>query len=565
MRLRGLVCEMFVLAGVLLAAISLSKSSAAINFDGLFVHVEFVKALMSGWNPILDPKFTSPELVEGINHIGVFQSKLASGGFYLKYGQIVSAVFGSAFGLEAGKTVNFLYLYFLFRSLPFLLKALNLSDIRIWVLTILICLNPVILYQLPSFWHDGLVACLLSVMLIAGVSFLKVQSLLSFCIYIFASALLIGTKKSGLGYSVIFFGLFLMVFLGNIIMSDRKREFGILSVVSGSLILLFVVLLKSGLWDLGSNIPLLSDIGDFSSLVGKAGDHVFEQFPEYASMSGLEQYIYTSFSESSVVPVHPHLKIPGTITANEIHLFLHSFTGYWIGGFGPLYGLAMLLGSFTFLISLFRSSMGNRNLLTAFFCIIISVVLVPSLFARWIPHAWIFPFLFLLKPEANTRIANKKKNLLFSLADARSVQQLSGSLAVAVCCLNVLFVFSLTLVGHIHIKQILGTQLDLLKQLNVPLQVQFDWFPSNRFWFENRTIDYEMVNADHVGSFTHLYRTNTRVFITPNELEQQIIYRGEPEKMTLNDAFNKLESELWSGEYDIHWIKPIVVQSSNDS
>lgn len=559
---RNRIEESCLYAAVFVVALLLSRETIGTDFDGLFMHVEFVRALCEGWNPMFDPTFSIPETLDGITHPEIFKTKLDSGGYYLKYGQILGALIAKVFGLEAAKCINVLFAYFLLRSAIFLLHLWTENLTKAHLYALLLTLNPVILYQIPSFMHDGLVASTLSVMILSGVVFLRSNCWGTLVLYIVSAAILIGTKKSGLAYSLGFSLFYLLLYLlENFRALISKLKFLLILFFGAGLLVL--VVLKSGLWDIRPvQLPLDSMLRERGRLVEKIKPTtVFDIYPEYREMDGLEQFVTTSFCQMNIAPDHPRWKFPGEIRLREIQNLYQAFTGYWIGGMGPLYGLILVTGS---LASLFFVSVSPRRLKFWFYFVIpviCSVSVLPSLCVRWVPHIWLlcYSWIFALGNEEN-KLKGRNWIFCFRHSDrfANQVRQFSMIAAVA----NVSLILALTLAGQHKIKKIIDTQFDILRQIPGPAQVSFDWFPSNRFWFQDRGIEYLIVEGEKrkVVPFTNLYRTNTRVHISEEALKKKIRYPGTEKLVTVEGALRQLEETLPEDAYTWHWIRPLLVK-----
>ncbi len=546
----------------LIFSIWVSQWVVGTDFDGLFMHVEFIRALTEGWNPSLDPKFNQHELLEGVRNLEFLKTKLDNGGYYLKYGQILEAVIASRFGMEAGKAISWLFLYFLFRSLVFLLDLWTGDRKKALFFSAMISMNPVILYQLPSFMHDGMVGCLLSVMIIGGIVILKELRISILIIYGISMAMLIGVKKSGLAYSGFLTGLFLLFFCIQNRRFILKRFPVFLSGLLGFAAIVFLIL-KTGLWDIRPMIqlPIVDTLKNRGSLVEKIKPiTVFDDHPEYRNMDGLEQFLTTSFSRTNINVQHPQWKLPGQISKREIQNLYEAFTGYWIGGMGPLFSLALVASLLGTVLGLFCAPNAWKWMIYLVIPVIVSVSFLPSLCVRWVPHIWLlcFVWVFIQKDPLHT---NRKPYSVFSLRHLKHLRNAAVFVAASAVIVNSLLIVTMTIAGQYRIRNILDCQFEILEQIPAPLEISVDWFPSNRFWLEDRGLEYQ-INQTKMGRkkvpFTNLYRTNTRVHFPKKQLEFPVTYPRSGEIVSLEEALLKLEAEQPKDVYSWPWVRPFL-------
>jgi hypothetical protein len=567
-RLFFLECAGFaVLMGI---AVFVSAQVIATDFDGLFMHVENVRGLMVGWNPAQDPDLHELLASGTVLHADLLAWKIEMGGKYFTFGQTLQGMMAKGFGLEASKAVNWLYAYFLFRSAWYAFALWTNEPRRSALYAVLAVLNPVILYQLPSFKHDAFVASLLSVILLCGLVFIRRRDVGSAVLYLLAALSLVGMKRSGLGYAMLMTGFFFLFFCiqqHRFIFRKWRQLLSVFVVTAVAAVGLWL----SGVWDIRPDIMLpvqqtLSERGSLVPLISPAT--VFDTYPEYRTMDGLQQFVATSFCETNVFPSHPNWKIPGSVTLRELQNLYQGWTGYWIGGMGPLYGLVLLGSLLASILLLVETPARWRWIAILLVPVLFSVSFLPSLSVRWVPHIWLLALLwvFVMEPvsDGGKRFANK----LFTLRSAGDVGRVVAKLATIVLLANSLLIVSLTIAGHAKIRKVLDTQFAILEQLPSPLQVSFDWFPSNRFWFEDRGIAFEIRKPSSPRSrvpYSNLYRTNTRVYLEGNLLEAPVIYPGTGQELPLELALRRLERELPSDAYSWHWIRPILCKDGDGS
>lgn len=127
--------------GAFLISLILGYFSFDTTYDSIYYHKPTIEALVNGWNPIYD---------DGEN-LCMWTLHYARG-LELQASSIAS----SYFGLEASKSINFLFLFATF-SLSFCAISKSfalLSKKQVLIATLILMLNPVVLSQLFTFYND---------------------------------------------------------------------------------------------------------------------------------------------------------------------------------------------------------------------------------------------------------------------------------------------------------------------------------------------------------------------------------------------------------------------------
>lgn len=127
--------------GAFLISLLLGYFSFDTTFDSISYHKPTIEALVGGWNPIYD---------EGEN-LGMWTLHYARGL------ELQASSIASYLGIEASKSINFLFFFATF-SLSFcgLYKSFaSLSKKQVLIATFVLMLNPVVLSQLFTFYNDS--------------------------------------------------------------------------------------------------------------------------------------------------------------------------------------------------------------------------------------------------------------------------------------------------------------------------------------------------------------------------------------------------------------------------
>ena len=375
----------------------------------------------------------------------------------LNFGHILSAYALEVTGnWNAGKAVNLL--------LPiagFCLVAASLTDAGIRHgkgLALLAMLNPVVICQISTFQVDGHVAVLLTILLFSlslmvhqgGLSLPAVWAALA------GTACLALAKNSGIFYAGVVWVIFALS------MALRTRSWRPLFAVGG---VLFVMTAVFGLAMRKSmNYGALSldyvrraiSSGPAYGVGGGAS-----QIEEFGRSSKIKQFLASHFSYTEISPSQIHWKPPFWMIRREIRVFEELTPDPRSGGFGPLYGTALLVGWATLALALV-----SGRLRPPWYAWFVPVVVVATSFpsqvwwARWVPQLWILalvPLLLLADPACRPR--------------SRSWIWSGSVVTFLVLTVNLGIILLYYGLGMVRQERILNLQTDLAKNLGDPIQL----------------------------------------------------------------------------------------------
>ncbi len=458
------------IVALVLVGLFLGGSLYDLSYDGQTYQQEGVIALEQGWNPVY-------EQLEGtkakwLNH-------------YAKGPWIYAAVLYKATGLiEYSKVFNLLLI---FASFAICLAALlTFQPKRRWLsvlLALLAACNPVSLCQAFSFYADGQLASLIVILLALGyLLYVKADTLL-YGLFGAALMLLINIKFTASGYAVLMsgglFGFFLLFRR-----SECKRLFAVLAV---SLLISFCLV--------GFNPYVMNTVSKGHPFYPLAGSHAVDimtsnspaHFPE---MNRLEKLFYGVFSESANIaqPNSPKLKWPFTFHMAEMVPF--STTDTRIGGFGPLFGGAVVLTVVILALAALSSWTNAAKALGVIAVMLVTVLINPEAWwARYTPQLWLVPLLAVLIGffAVRTRLAGFASMLL-----------------LIVLTVNLGIVSTAYVIAQPAGTQFLKGQLNSLKQQDQPVEVKFNAFESNRIRLSEAGILYrqsDLKGCKKIGQF----------------------------------------------------------------
>jgi hypothetical protein len=437
-----------------------------LSWDGQSYHQVAVIELARGWNPLYDPPL--PPVVPSVFDVSLPINHYPKGPWFC-----AASLFTLTNQIEQGKVFNLLLL-----AAAFFLSLSACADLdrsrpaRAILLAAVAALNPVVISQSLTFYVDGQMASLLTCM---GALMYRVARrpdgpgllALSLCL-----VMMVNVKFTGLAYALIFGATFLVwMFLA------RKEEWKLTSL---ALVLAFFV----GVGGAGYH-PYLTNLQTYGHPLHPVfGSHqvdiISDQVPgTFHSLNRVEKLVTSLFSTSANIkaPDAPVLKWPFTFTWGELAT-LRSYPDTRVGGFGPLFSGALLLGWGILLIVLARRTPGARAA-AGIVLIILCSILVNSeaWWARFAPQTWLLPL-----PAVVVVLANPTKKLL----------RVAGLALALLLLLNSLLVASLSLPFQRAISHDLRQQLAALSDQpeTDPVAVYFE-FKSARVRFQEWDISYQ--------------------------------------------------------------------------
>ena len=386
-----------------------SKSFFDISYDGQAYHQEALFQLVRGWNPVFHPLrgFESNNMDHALNHY--------SKGVWF-YESVILKVTQS---MEAAKLFHLWLILAAFSiTFSFLLRSKYLPPWLAFLVSLLAAFNPVSIYQSLSFYLDGQLMSLI-VILITTMGLIyksRGSNRFNYFLLFMTISILVNVKLTAGIYTTIFVVGYLTILWFS---KKIKVLYEVFGVSTGALLLGFFIFGFSPYVTntLSQGNPLYPALGTDRS------DFTTPQFPSnFIGRSPEFLLFYSIFAKSDNVRGPDKaaiLKIPFTVSGEELNAFTD--TNAKQGGFGPLFGGAILLSFFVFaaaLLNLYplrgrpvrenappdleRSEIDRkRNIRIGLFCsaVVLSTCLInpASSLARFIPQMWLLPlFAFFL-------------------------------------------------------------------------------------------------------------------------------------------------------------------------
>ncbi|MES2779172.1 MAG: hypothetical protein V4651_04655 [Bacteroidota bacterium] len=357
------------------------------SYDGVWYHQDAVRLMEQGWNPY--HHFLSPEETG--------RSELCVNHYPKAVWTAGAVVYAFTNKLESAKIINWIFLFASFCLTIFTLRKVFSTN---WFWTVLVGLmisfNPVVIYQLFSFYIDGVIAnlilCLVLLVLLykngtlSGSLFLLLISL--------TTIFLINTKFTSLVYVCVLSAVYLVY---EVILIKRKAIRSAL--IAGSILALGVLLFGYPTYvnnTLTKGHPFYPIMGE-----GNMGEDIMSvPFPEdFKGKNRFKQFNLATFAKP-VWSRAPESSKPKALFTIEGITYYDEYrrADPEMGGFGPLFAevVCLLLGGILLLL------VWNRKIFTVPVIIgltglILSIICIPAFwYARYAPQIWMFVCLMIL-------------------------------------------------------------------------------------------------------------------------------------------------------------------------
>jgi hypothetical protein len=354
------------------------------GWDSCSYHQPAIIALSKGWNPAYHHDIS----------LWDYDFKNIWNTHYPKNNWIMAATFYQLFGnIEAAKIVNFLLIAgAFFISVNFFSILTTLKHYAILILSFTVAMNPVISQQMFTFYLDGNLASLLTILIFSSILYLKTNlkhyAFLSFV----AAFILIGVKFTGLLYAVIIAGISLAFLYLKNQQVDRFFLKGLLAVFLFSICISGFSPYITNIVHKGHIFFPVSGPGHFDNLIkSQIGDDFYEQ-------DRFTKLFYSIYSYASNEKEDPILKSPINFKGYD-NQWAYGVHDQRIGGLGLGYGLAliMIVVIYVFIVFFKQTKNINKYVLAAAAMVIFSAFANPEMWwARLAPQLHLVPILLVV-------------------------------------------------------------------------------------------------------------------------------------------------------------------------
>lgn len=466
------------------ASLYVSGKVYDLSWDGQEYHQEAIIQLSQGWNPFKDEL-----IIPDVHYVHKWIIE-----HYAKGPWICAAIiYKLTNNIEQGKLFNILLVIASFAvSLSAFLNVKRLKFGMALVLSLLLSFNPVSITQTLSFYVDGQLSSLL-IIIIALSYLLFLQKSRFLLLVVFLSIVVtINIKFTGLVYALILsLGLLVLLFF------NKKREQCLVTLKVYAFSFLIGIFL-SGYNPYVTNI--LKHGNPFYPLAGKnAADIMSYNSPNnFRSMNRFGKLFYSLFSVSKNVSSNEEttFKIPFSISQSELQTFHIPDTR--IGGFGPLFGGAIILTLLIILIAKKLNSQATNIGMIIISWILLSVFINPEAWwARYAPQLWTVPIISIV---------------LANIIERGKLLKYLSYLLTVLLMVNILLIEGFYTYSQLDANKMFKKQMaKIANDFKKPVSLDFSTFISNRVRFDYLGIPYKEVNKSECFSHIQLIHTKTIV------------------------------------------------------
>lgn len=382
-KFRFLIFYFFIFCFSIAASILLMDTS----YDGLWYQLDAVSKIKNDWNFIY-------ELTYGEEMSEVYNT-------YTKAPWIIGANSYAVFGyIDAAKCFNWILLFSL-ACLSFFLfnSVLKYKKIYVFLFSFLVAFNPVTISQVFTYYIDGQLASLFSIMVLLMVLYIKIGNHKEIVIGIIASICLIAnTKVTGLIYSgILSTGFIFCVFI------LKKEQFR------------FTFLMLSGAFGLaifffGFNPYVTNTIRHNHPFYPMNKPFIELHEPSnLVEMNNVQKAFYSYFSKSAYVSHEDSVKLKNPLDFSD---HFYTIAEMITNGFGSFFSLILIVSLIILLVSIFYFSKVKWLLFLG--CIIaFSALINPGVWwARYVPQLYLFPIILVIITLSITNSSIKKLGYL---------------------------------------------------------------------------------------------------------------------------------------------------------
>jgi hypothetical protein len=456
------------------AAVGVAGATYDFSHDGQTYHQSAILQLLRGW----DPGWGAPLSPLESQHFGIINS-------YAKGPWICAAALIALTGkIEQGKAFNLLLMAASFCLAWAALRGLLADAWRGTILALVLALNPVSVVQALSYYVDGQLGSLLLCM--ASLASLAVGGHRPALVGLGAATLiLVNVKLSGAAYGILWTAA--MIAVGYVAARGRGARAAAGASALGLLLGVGLVGFNPYVTNLLRHGHPLHPVAGASAV-----DFMTTNMPaDFQGRDRVARLVRSVFGESAnpLPPASSRLKVPFRVSRREILQFERADVR--VGGFGPLFGGAILLAAGVLVLVLLVATPPVRLGLALPLVLVVSTLAHPhGWWARYAPQLWLVPAAAVL------------------LADRASRLNLSGRLSVLVrwtgTAVLLTLVADVALVagghfpGQVALNRRLETEMEQLRELvhrSGPVQAAFGGFEATGRRLSEVGIAFEEVRA----------------------------------------------------------------------
>lgn len=444
---------------LIIISYNLSVNTYDVSWDGQWYHQDAILKLYSGWNPMHSATLTNYSVID--SEMWIQHYPQAS--WYLQ-----ASMLELTEKIQSTKLINITLIFsVLFLSYYTISKTINIKSKAVkFLFSLVIAINPVVCYQINTFYVDGQSAMLLTNYILLLVLLYQKQSnflyLLLACIFIYTCNI----KFTNLVYISIFSFVFYVL---NLIKNKKLNyKLSLYFVVLYSVTIFYV-----GYGSYGRNIiekahpffPLMgaNNYGSVVSDVNKSAN--------FFDNNRVENWLLSNFAypKYSRKPANSEFRIPFSKT----EYFQYSRPDSELAGFGAIYSdilIVLLLVVLIPCIYFIKNFKRYYALFILILMVLLSILINSEMFvARYIPQFWLIPIVLLIG-------AYIYKNTII---------QSTVILLLAALIINSYFIFERQYQHQKEVNTVIYQEIEYLKTLKQPIQIRNRYLSLERRLKEN--------------------------------------------------------------------------------
>lgn len=365
----------------------LAASFFDMSWDGLWYHQTAVYRMSKGWNPLFDPLAIfnpNPDMQTWIRHY-------AKGPWY-----VALALFTTTGNIEMAKAAPWIVLSASFFAVFAAALDFSVNRGKAILIAVLVCFNPVVLFELASYLVDGLMISFLAIFVAALLRWFKRPTILIIVIMAASAILCINAKMTGLVY-LSFFCLagWLYSLIKRRDLLFRCTTILFIPYALGVLIFGFNPYVTNTLYRGNPFYPMLGSAA-YPSLAQRGEDPI-EMWETPHNMMGKSRFVrlgYAIFGRPGAQPYYigqdASLMWPFDVGWKDFSMYY--FHDVRISGFGPLFSGVLLLSLVLLGIVFFRPAIPRIVLILTLCAIVLPLFMsIHTWWARYGPQLWWLP------------------------------------------------------------------------------------------------------------------------------------------------------------------------------
>lgn len=477
-----------------------------LSADGQWYHLECIINLYKGWNPIYELSKT--------NVAQIYVQSYPKG-----YEIIAASIYLFTQKMESGKLINLIVLIASLIYVFQLLKQTKLNIFKKYAYTFLICVNPIVITEIFTYYLDGFMFSCLIILICSFISLLKNYNKIELAIFIFILSIFSSLKFTSILLIFIF-----VLFALTLLWKNHKLTFKYLFPFFICGLFIFPLTnINPYYTNIKNNLHIFHPAFGKEKVKNLLSSHVNEDFynKNRIEKAFISYFSYTGSSKKTI-----NFKIPFSIKLSELKALNEVSITY--GGFGPFFGGIIILTILLFFISLFIPIKAPSFLYYLLVGIMVSIISFPDIwFARMVPQLYLCTILILITMEYKSI-----KNIYLKYCT---------NLTLLVISINTFLFIVISFTLNFYLSLNTHYQITQLKKLekNAPIPIDY-FFKSNLTRLEENHIAYQVTKIPYFENNKNLHffgakgKNTTRFIAELNEKDKSKLL------LYLDNQYNKI-------------------------